>query len=105
MKFEYFIVLLATVAVPLIRSFSREINFYKNIKRFLAAVLIPFTVFVIIDIISVKRGLWTFNPDYVTGIYLFTLPVEEILFFAVIPFSCLFLWETVKYFERRMKKK
>lgn len=104
MKFEYFIVLLATVAVPLIRSFSREINFYKNIKRFLASIFIPFAVFVIIDIISVKRGLWTFNPDFVTGIYLFSLPVEEILFFAVIPFSCLFLWETVKYFERRIKK-
>ena len=105
MKFEYFMVLLATAIVPLIRSFSREINFYSDVRRFVFAILIPFVLFAVIDIISVQRGLWTFNKDYITGIYLFNLPVEELLFFAVIPFSCLFLWETVKYFDRRWNKK
>jgi lycopene cyclase domain-containing protein len=101
LKFEYFIVLIVTAAVPLIKSFSKEINFYKPFKRFFTAISVPFVLFVIIDAIAVKRGLWTFNKEYVTGIYFFGLPVEEILFFAVIPFSCIFTWETVKYINKK----
>lgn len=105
MKYEYFIVLILTIAVPLIMSFSKEINFYKPIKRFLAALTFPFVLFVIIDAIAVKRDLWTFNKAYVTGIYFFGLPIEEILFFMVIPFSCIFTWETVKYLDNKLKSK
>jgi lycopene cyclase domain-containing protein len=105
LKFEYFIVLIVTVAVPFVKSFSREINFYKPIKRFITAIIIPFVLFVIIDAMAVKRDLWTFNKSFVTGIYLFGLPVEEILFFAVIPFSCIFTWETVKYMDKKLKNR
>lgn len=105
MKYEYFIVLIVTAAVPFVKSFSREINLYKPIKRFIVAMTIPFVLFVIIDAIAVKRDLWTFNEAYVTGIYFFGLPIEEILFFAVIPFSCIFTWETVMYFDKKIKKR
>jgi len=105
LKYEYFIVLIFTIAVPLIKSFSKEINFYRPFKRFVTAISIPFVLFVIIDAIAVKRDLWTFNKLYVTGIYFFGLPVEEILFFAVIPFSCLFTWETVKYLDKKLRRR
>lgn len=105
MKYEYLIVMILTVLVPFIKSFSREINFYKPMKRFIAAMTLPFVLFVTIDIIAVKRDLWTFNPDYVVGWYLMGLPIEEISFFAVVPFACIFTWETVKYFQRKMGKR
>ncbi len=104
MKSEYFLVLLFTIIVPLIMSFGKEIRIYKNPLRLILTLLIPFIIFSLIDIISVKRGLWTFNENYTTGIKIFNLPLEEVLFFAVIPFSCLFLWETVKYYAGRIKK-
>lgn len=103
MKFEYLIVMLFTVLVPFIKSFSPEINFYKPLKRFVLAILIPFVLFVAIDIIAVIRELWTFNPDYVVGIYFFSLPLEEVSFFIIVPFACIFTWETVKYFANRQK--
>jgi len=103
MKFEYLAVLLFTISVPLIKSFSKEINFYNQIKRLIYSLSFPFVLFVIIDIIAVKRDLWTFNSDYVIGLYLFGLPYEEIMFFLVVPFSCLFVWETVKYFTIKAK--
>ena len=105
MKYEYFIVLIVTIAVPLIKSFSREINFYKPLKRFFVSISIPSVIFVIIDAVAVKRNLWTFNEVYVTGIYFFGLPVEEILFFLVIPFSCIFTWESVKYLDKKLKSR
>ncbi len=101
MKFEYLIVMLLTVMVPFIKSFSPEINFYRPAKRFVTAMIIPFAVFTTIDIIAVKRELWTFNPEYVMGVYFMGLPLEEVSFFIVVPFACIFTWETVKYFQKK----
>ncbi len=103
MKFEYLIVMLLTVFVPFIKSFSPEIKFYTPLKRFVMAMLIPFILFVTIDIIAVVRDLWTFNSDYVIGIYFFGLPLEEVSFFIIVPFACIFTWETVKYLAKRQK--
>ena len=105
MKYEYLIVMVLTVLVPFIKSFSPEINFYKPIRRFITAMTLPFVLFVTIDIIAVKRDLWTFNPDYVVGKYFMGLPIEEISFFVVVPFACIFTWETVKYFQRKIEEK
>ena len=101
MKLEYFIVLLIVLIVPFYKSFSVVIGFYKNVTRLTFSIGIPFLIFVLWDIYSVQRGHWRFNSIYVSGIYIFNLPVEEILFFIVIPFCALFTWETVKYYMFR----
>ena len=104
MKYEYFLVLGLTLIVPLLKSFNKELNFFQSKKRFLFSMIIPFLIFVLIDIIAVKRNLWFFNDNFTVGFKIFNLPVEEILFFVVIPFSCLFLWETVKFLSKKWSK-
>ena len=51
-----------------------------------------------IDIAFTKLQIWSFNNDYVSGLYLFKLPIEEWLFFIVIPFCCVFIYESINYF-------
>ena len=51
-----------------------------------------------IDIVFTKLQIWSFNNDYVSGLYLFKLPIEEWLFFIVIPFCCVFIYESINYF-------
>lgn len=101
MKLEYFLLLLIAIFVPFIKSFSKEIRFYKHPFRIIYSIGIPFVLFILWDIYAVSKGHWNFNPDYVTGFKLLNLPVEEILFFIAIPFCALFSWEVVKYFMRK----
>ncbi len=39
---------------------------------------------------------WKFNDGYTVGIKFGKLPIEEILFFLIIPWSCLVIWENLK---------
>ncbi|MBN8568014.1 MAG: lycopene cyclase domain-containing protein [Ignavibacteria bacterium] len=103
MKSEYFLVLLVSILFPFILSFSRKINFYRKPIRLAAALIIPATIFIIWDVLATKAGHWSFNEKYVTGLFIFNLPLEEILFFFVIPFCSLFLWESVKFFKKQKK--
>jgi lycopene cyclase domain-containing protein len=45
---------------------------------------------------KVTGWFWHFNPRYVSGFYILNLPIEEILFFITVPYSCLFLWVNVR---------
>lgn len=99
MKLEYLIVLAVCIAGPAFLSFSPKLSFYRYPFRLLIAIAVPFIIFVLWDVWATARGHWGFNPNYVIGIKLFNLPIEEVLFFIVIPFCALFTWEVVKYYS------
>ena len=90
MKWLYFLIDFFTVIIPFIFSFHPKIKFYKTWKAFFTSAIIVAIIFTIWDIVFTSLGVWNFNPHYVTGIYFFNLPVEEMLFFICIPFSCVF---------------
>jgi lycopene cyclase domain-containing protein len=47
-------------------------------------------VFIPWDVIFTINGIWGFNSDYFLGFEIFSLPLEEWLFFVCIPFACVF---------------
>jgi lycopene cyclase domain-containing protein len=67
----------------------------------LIAIVIPAIPFLLWDAL-VTGTHWHFNPEYVSGIKIINLPIEEILFFITVPFACLFTWEMI---IRRAKEK
>ena len=100
MKFVYLLVNFFAVIVPLLFSFHPKIKFYKHWKAFFIAAGIVAIIFLLWDFIFTRLGVWSFNPRYVTGIFLSGLPVEEILFFICIPFSCVFTYYCLDKFYK-----
>ena len=43
-----------------------------------------------------KQGIWSFNENYIVGMKLYNLPIEEVLFFFVVPYCCVFIYECVR---------
>ena len=57
-------------------------------------------VFLFWDVLFTIKGVWSFNSEYITGIKFFELPLEEILFFLTVPFSCIFIYACLNYYVK-----
>jgi lycopene cyclase domain-containing protein len=92
MKFTYLLVNICSAIIPFAFSFHHKIKFSKMFPAFIKANFIAAAIFIIWDIIFTSNNVWTFNEKYILGIYIFNLPLEEILFFIFIPFACIFTY-------------
>lgn len=90
MKYTYLLVLLFTIVVPFLFSFHPRILFDKHFIPFIKASVLASIPFLAWDVFFTETGVWSFNPDYTIGWKIYNLPVEEVLFFICIPFSCMF---------------
>lgn len=69
----------------------------------MVAILLISSLFILWDIFATYRGHWSFNPNYVLGIKVLGIPLEEVLFFITVPFSCIFAYEGIKYYLKDSK--
>ena len=99
--YTYLILNLACIFFPFILSFDKKIAYYKLWKPLFIGMLISAAFFIIWDVLFTKLGVWSFNPTYIIGIYIFNLPIEEILFFITVPYACIFIYEVVNGYTKR----
>lgn len=96
-QYSYLLIDLGCIIIPLLFSFYKKYPFFKDWKFFIPANLIVSLLFIIWDAIFVDMGVWGFNEIYLTGINIYNLPIEEILFFICIPYACTFLFFAIKH--------
>lgn len=96
----YLLINFFIIIVPFLLSFENKVQFYKNYKAYAFSIAIVSTLFIFWDIFATYRGDWAFNPKYIVGLELSGLPLEEIFFFITVPYSIIFIYESLNvYFE------
>jgi lycopene cyclase domain-containing protein len=97
----YSIILISSILVPLALSFDKQLQFYKQWKYLFPSIIIVAAFYILCDYYLTRLGIWGFNPLYHSNILLLNLPLEEWLFFIVIPYASIFLHESfILYFPQ-----
>lgn len=87
-------------------SFDKKVAFYKYFPYLLIGIIINGIIFIPWDILFTQNKVWGFNPNYLFGIFILDLPLEEWLFFITVPFSCVFIHFVLKaYFKNPISLK
>jgi lycopene cyclase domain-containing protein len=84
-RYQYLIVMGGCLALTAPLEFLGP-RVWRRSARLARAVLPVALAFLIWDAVAIAAGVWTYNPRYITGVRLpFRIPVEELVFFLVIP--------------------
>ncbi len=95
-RFQYLLLMGLCLVITLPLELLLGARVWARPRRLVAALIIPVAVFVVWDVVAIARHHWTYNPRYVTGWDLGNLPVEELVFFVVIPICGLLTYEAVR---------
>jgi lycopene cyclase domain-containing protein len=102
---QYLVVLAACLAITLPLEIFRP-GVYRQIWRAVRAVLPVAAVFVLWDEVAINAHLWTYNPAYVIGVDIpVRMPIEEVLFFLVIPLCALLTYNAVSAILDRVNRR
>jgi lycopene cyclase domain-containing protein len=104
-RWQYLIVLGACLLITAPLEMFGE-GVYRQARQAAFAILPVAAVFVVWDAIAIAADIWTYNPRYVTGVELpADIPLEELLFFIVIPLCGLFTYNAVDTILRYLRKR
>lgn len=93
-KWQYLLLLAGCVLVTLPLEFFGD-GIYRQPVRLLRAMTPVLAVFLVWDAIAIAQEVWHYNPKYVSGINVPFMPLEELLFFIVIPLCGLLTYNAV----------
>ncbi|MFT5337832.1 MAG: lycopene cyclase domain-containing protein [Luteibaculaceae bacterium] len=108
-NYLYLLLDLGSCFLPLLFSFHPKIKFHQHFKPLFLGIAVSALVYLSWDVLFTQWGIWGFNAEYLCGIFILGLPLEELLFFVCIPFACLFTMEVLEqhlwkgYFPKRIK--
>lgn len=96
MKYLYLYINIGSIIIPFLFSFHPKLRFYKKWRSLFPAIAIMMVIFIAWDVVFTQQGIWGFNEDYISGVYVCNLPLEEWLFFICIPYACMFTHESLQ---------
>lgn len=100
-KFLYLGLMIFSLSYPLAQSFESRIALYKQWKALFVATTVMMLLFIPWDIWFTHLGVWWFRDDYISGVKFLLLPIEEWLFFIIVPYACVFIYEVLNYFIKK----
>lgn len=96
-RFQYLILMALCLLVTLPLEFVFKARVWRRPRRLVAALFPVVAVFTLWDVAAIGRAHWRYSERFTTGIELpFALPLEELVFFVVIPICGLLTLEAVR---------
>lgn len=93
---SYLLVLLACLVGTAPLELFLGTRVYARWRRLALTLLPVVVVFVVWDLLAIRAGHWGYDPAQTTGVSLGSLPLEELLFFLVIPICAVLTLEAVR---------
>lgn len=93
-RWQYLLLLGGCVLITLPLEFLGA-GIYRQPVRLLRALTPVLAVFLVWDAVAITARIWHYNPRYVSGIDVPFMPIEELLFFVVIPLCGLLTYNAV----------
>jgi lycopene beta-cyclase len=94
--YQYLLLMAGCLLVTLPLELVLGARVYRRPRALLSAVLPVVVVFSVWDVAGILAGHWSYNPVFVTGAQLVLgMPVEELVFFVVVPICGLLTYEAV----------
>lgn len=98
-SYYYLLLDILSFAVPFLFSFERKrMHFIRYWKPFFTAIFLVGMFFIAWDIYFTYADVWGFNDQYLIGFRIFGMPLEEYLFFLLIPYASVFIHYALEYF-------
>lgn len=94
----YLAIDLLILVLPLLWSFERKVYFVRYWRGLFLGIAVMALLFIPWDVWFVSLEVWGFNEKYTTGIKIGSLPIEEWIFFIVVPYACAFIYELLNYY-------
>jgi lycopene cyclase domain-containing protein len=93
----YLALLLACVCLSVPLEFALGTQVLSRLRTLLLAITPGFVVFMTWDVYAISRGQWSYDFRWMTGVVLpGGVPLEEALFFIVIPVAAILTYEGVR---------
>ncbi len=94
-------IIIGTIAGPFFLSFDKKVHFYTHWKTALPAIFSVGLLFIAWDEYFTQHSVWGFTDQYIGAVKIGHLPLEEVLFFLVVPYACVFVYEVlIAYFPK-----
>jgi lycopene cyclase domain-containing protein len=96
LPYSYLAVLAFILLITLPLELYLGVRVWRRPRRLALTVLPVVVVFVLWDLYAIDQQHWFFDPDQTSDVLLGTLPLEELLFFVVVPLAAVMALEAVR---------
>ncbi len=95
-RYQYLLLMAGCLIITLPLEFGLRARVYRRPRRLLLSLLPVLAIFLVWDVVGIARGHWSYSEQYTTGVrFPLDVPLEEVVFFVVIPICGLLTYEAV----------
>ena len=94
--YEYLALLAACLLITAPLEIVLGVRVYRQARRLGLTLLCTGVVFVAWDLLGAVLGHWDYHPQRISGAHILGLPLEEYLFFIVVPICAILAFEAVR---------